>query len=285
MPLGAIAGGITGGPFIEHLGRKLTIQFTVLPFIIAWLLIAFANNVSMIFAGRALSGFCSGVASLALPVFLAETIQPKARGRLGLLPTAFGNIGILTCFIAGSYMNWPMLALLGATLPVPFLLLMFFIPETPRWFVAHNKKGNARKSLTWLRGKKIDVDPELKGLIRCQDNYVRRSNKTRCLELLEGHNLKPLLISMGLMFFQQFSGINAVIFYTVQIFKDAGSTIDGNICTIIVGMVNFVATFIATALIDRLGRKVCLELQIKSIRRFYINLYIVGLPCYREFDI
>lgn len=58
------------------------------------------------------------------------------------------------------------------------------------------------------------------------------------------------------MFFQQLSGINAVIFYTVSIFKDAGSTIDENLCTIIVGIVNFIATFIATMLIDRLGRKV-----------------------------
>jgi facilitated trehalose transporter len=64
-------------------------------FILAWVLIGFAYDVSMILIGRALSGFCVGVASLSLPVYLGETIQPEVRGSLGLLPTAFGNIGTL----------------------------------------------------------------------------------------------------------------------------------------------------------------------------------------------
>lgn len=93
MPLAGLAGGISGGPFIEYLGRKNTILFTAFPFIISWLLIALANNVIMVLAGRALSGFCVGIASLALPVYLGETVQPEVRGTLGLLPTAFGNIG------------------------------------------------------------------------------------------------------------------------------------------------------------------------------------------------
>lgn len=93
MPLAGLAGGISGGPLIEYLGRKNTILFTAIPFIISWLLIALASNVIMVLAGRALSGFCVGIASLALPVYLGETVQPEVRGTLGLLPTAFGNTG------------------------------------------------------------------------------------------------------------------------------------------------------------------------------------------------
>lgn len=93
MPLAGLIGGILGGPLIEYLGRKNTILATSIPFILAWLLIACGVNVFMIIAGRALTGFCVGVASLALPVYLGETIQPEVRGTLGLLPTAFGNIG------------------------------------------------------------------------------------------------------------------------------------------------------------------------------------------------
>lgn len=258
MPLAGLAGGISGGPFIEYLGRRNTILATAVPFIISWLLIACAVNVGMVLAGRALAGFCVGIASLSLPVYLGETIQPEVRGTLGLLPTAFGNIGILVCFVAGTYMDWSMLAFLGGALPVPFLILMFLIPETPRWYVSRNREERARKALVWLRGKEADVEPELKGLMRSQADSDRQATKNQFMELLKRNNLKPLSISLGLMFFQQFSGINAVIFYTVQIFKDAGSTIDGNICTIIVGVVNFIATFIATVLIDRLGRKVSL---------------------------
>jgi facilitated trehalose transporter len=211
--------------------------------------------------GRALSGFCVGIASLSLPVYLGETVQPEVRGTLGLLPTAFGNIGILLCFVAGKYMNWSELAFLGGALPVPFLVLMFLIPETPRWYVSRGREERARKALQWLRGKKADVEPELKGIVKSHCDAERHASKNAIFDLLKRSNLKPLLISLGLMFFQQLSGINAVIFYTVSIFKDAGSTIDENLCTIIVGLVNFIATFIATVLIDRLGRKMLLYIS------------------------
>lgn len=211
--------------------------------------------------GRALSGFCVGIASLSLPVYLGETVQPEVRGTLGLLPTAFGNIGILLCFVAGKYMDWSELAFLGGALPVPFLVLMFLIPETPRWYVSRGREERARRALQWLRGKKADVEPELKGIVKSHCDAERHASQNAIFDLLKRSNLKPLLISLGLMFFQQLSGINAVIFYTVSIFKDAGSTIDENLCTIIVGVVNFIATFIATILIDRLGRKMLLYIS------------------------
>ncbi|SPP74695.1 facilitated trehalose transporter Tret1 isoform X1 [Drosophila guanche] len=273
MPLAGLAGGIAGGPFIEYLGRRNTILATAIPFIVSSLLIACAVNVAMVLAGRFLAGFCVGIASLSLPVYLGETVQPEVRGTLGLLPTAFGNIGILLCFVAGTYMDWSMLAFLGAALPVPFLVLMFLIPETPRWFVSRGREERARKALTWLRGKEADVEPELKGLMRSQADADRQATQNKMLELLKRNNLKPLSISLGLMFFQQLSGINAVIFYTVSIFKDAGSTIDGNVCTIIVGVVNFLATFIATLLIDRAGRKILLYV---SNIAMIITLFVLG---------
>ncbi|EDW61315.2 uncharacterized protein Dvir_GJ20366, isoform B [Drosophila virilis] len=273
MPLAGLAGGIAGGPFIEYLGRRNTILATAVPFIVSWLLIACAVNVIMVLCGRFLAGFCVGIASLSLPVYLGETVQPEVRGTLGLLPTAFGNIGILLCFVAGTYMDWSMLAFLGASLPVPFLILMFLIPETPRWYVSRGREERARKALVWLRGKEADVEPELKGLMRSQADADRQATQNKMLELLKRSNLKPLSISLGLMFFQQLSGINAVIFYTVQIFQDAGSTIDGNVCTIIVGVVNFAATFIATILIDRAGRKVLLYV---SNVMMVLTLFVLG---------
>lgn len=166
------------------------------------------------------------------------------------------RIGILLCFVAGRYMDWSALAFLGGTLPVPFLIAMVLIPETPRWFVSKGKQERARKALQWLRGKKADVEPELKGIIKSHVDAEKHASSTGIMQLLKKCNLKPLSISLGLMFFQQLSGINAVIFYAEMIFIYAGTTIDKSICVIIVGVVNFIATFIATVLIDRLGRKV-----------------------------
>lgn len=153
-------------------------------------------------------------------------------------------------------MNWSYLAFLGGTLPIPFLLLMLIIPETPRWYVSRGRDEQARKALQWLRGKQADVEPELKGIIKSHTDSERQSSSNGVMQLLRRNNLKPLSISLGLMFFQQFSGINAVIFYAEKIFIDAGSSIDKSVCVIILGVVNFIATFVATVLIDRLGRKV-----------------------------
>lgn len=220
-----------------------------------------ATNVWLILVGRALGGFCVGIASLSLPVYLGETIQPEVRGTLGLLPTAFGNIGILLCFTAGMYLDWSPLAFLGATLPIPFLLLMFFIPETPRWYVAKGKTKRARKSLQWLRGKNADITEEFTAVEKTHIDSERNSSQSAIGEILKSSHIKPLFISLGLMFFQQMSGINAVIFYTTKIFEDAGSTIDSSLSTIIVGIVNFASTFVATTLIDRLGRKILLYIS------------------------
>lgn len=159
-------------------------------------------------------------------------------------------------FVFGKWLNWSELAYLGSTLPVPFLLLMLIIPETPRWFVSKGKDERARKALQWLRGKQADVEPELKGIIKTHTDSERHSSSNGLMQLLRRNNLKPLGISLGLMFFQQFSGINAVIFYAENIFIAAGSKIEGSTCSIILGIVNFIAIFIATVLIDRLGRKV-----------------------------
>ncbi|XP_066584242.1 facilitated trehalose transporter Tret1-like isoform X2 [Prorops nasuta] len=261
MPLSALFGGIAGGPCIEYLGRRNTILATALPFIGAWLLIALATNVSMILIGRALCGFCVGIASLSLPVYLGETIQAEVRGTLGLMPTAFGNTGILLCFAAGMYLDWRILALLGASLPIPFLALMFMIPETPRWYISKGKTKKARKSLQWLRGKETDITEELTMIEKMHVDSERNASQGALGELFKRNHIKPLLISLGLMFFQQMSGINAVIFYTVQIFRDAGSSVDENVSTIIVGVVNFISTFVAAAVIDKLGRKMLLYIS------------------------
>ncbi|KAF2895000.1 hypothetical protein ILUMI_11170 [Ignelater luminosus] len=270
VPLGALIGGLVGGQLIELMGRKHTILFTDILFIISWISIAVASNEWYLYVGRGIAGFSVGIASLALPVYLGETIQPEVRGTLGLLPTAFGNIGILICFLAGTYLSWRNLAWLGVVLPLPFLILTFLIPETPRWYISKGKEKRAYNSLQWLRSKEVNIQEEFSNLFNAQNEA---SPKYKVSELLKRANLRPLLISLGLMFFQQLSGITAVIYYTTDIFQMSGSTIDKNLCTIIVGIVNFVSTFIATILIDRLGRKVLLYISSVSM---IITLGILG---------
>ncbi|XP_057328213.1 facilitated trehalose transporter Tret1-like isoform X2 [Microplitis mediator] len=261
MPLSALFGGVFGGPLIEYIGRRNTILATSIPFMAAWIFIATASNVWLVLVGRALSGFSVGVISLVLPVYLGETLQPEVRGVLGLLPTACGNIGILICFVSGMYLNWSMLAYMGACIPVIYFLLGLLIPETPRWYVSKGKTKRARKSLEWLRGKSVDVSEELAAVEKTHLDSEKNSSSSSIGELFKPNHIKPLMISVGLMFFQQFSGINTVIFYSNKIFSESGSSIDTNISSIIIGIVNFSATFMATSVIDRLGRKILLYIS------------------------
>ncbi|CAG5095768.1 Similar to Tret1: Facilitated trehalose transporter Tret1 (Culex quinquefasciatus) [Cotesia congregata] len=261
MPLSALIGGIMGGPLIEYIGRRNTILSTAIPFMAAWLFIATATNVWLVLMGRALSGFSVGIISLVLPVYLGETLQPEVRGVLGLLPTACGNIGILICFTTGMYLNWSILAFFGACIPIIYFLLGLLIPETPRWYVSKGKTKRARKALEWLRGKSVDVTEELAAVEKTHLESEKESSTSSVGELFKPNHIKPLMISIGLMFFQQFSGINAVIFYSTKIFEESGSSIDKSISSIIIGVVNFVATFMATAVIDRLGRKILLYIS------------------------
>lgn len=118
----------------------------------------------------------------------------------------------------------------------------------------HPEKAHA--ALQWLRGSDTDIRTEMNEIKNT--HLLSTKYATKLKDLLGKAYLKPLLTSLGLMFFQQFSGVNAVIFYTVPIFKMSGSSIDPNLSTVIVGIVNIVATIGATLLIDRLGRKVLL---------------------------
>lgn len=256
MPLSALTGSIIGGYLIDALGRKMMILVCGPPFIMAWILIGSSVNVMMIYTGRVMGGLCVGLLTLSLPVYLGETIQPEIRGILGLLPTTFGNAGILVCYLVGTYANWWVLAYVGALVPLIFSTMMCFVPETPRWYISKDRVEDARSSLQWLRGSTSDVEYELEAI---QVNFEMASQESSSLkDIFNRSHIRPFLLSLGLMLIQQLSGINAVIFYTVSIFEMSGSTINGHLSTIIVGIVNLLATFIANALIDKLGRKILL---------------------------
>jgi len=149
------------------------------------------------------------------------------------------------------------------------------VPETPRYLISKGKGVEARSALQWLRGPGIDISYELADMETA--NVLNKKNKFKFKELFSMAYFKPLAISMGLMFAQQFSGINAVMFYSVTIFRDAGSSIDSNICTIILGIVNIMATIFSNTFIDRLGRKILL--YISSVGMI-ISLSVLGTYFY-----
>lgn len=254
LPLGAIVGSLLGGLMANYWGRRMAILMSFIPFLLSYVLIASASSLFMVLFGRSLSGIGLGVCSMAMPIYLGEALHPKVRGRLGVCATLLGNIGIMTCYIVGALTKWRKLAIAGAVMCLPYAVLMFLVPDTPRWYLIHGKEEKAIKSINWLSGNAGDAKEELEQMSREDSNEPLTRQ-----ELLQKKYVKPFCISISMMFLQQASGYSAVLFYTVMIFNASGSSLDSYVCTIITGAVNVVATLIASVLIDKLGRKVSLR--------------------------
>lgn len=260
MPSIALIGGIIGGVLISKKGRRFTIIIANILFAISWILITVANNIWWIYLGRLIVGIGVGLTSLVLPVYLAEILQAQFRGKFGLFPTAFGNGGILLCFILGSYLNWRILAIFGIICSIPFLYFTYkYLPETPNWFVSVNREKDAEKVLIIIR-QDTDVNDEINKL-RETLNDKNATETDSFMDIFKIEYRRAIFISISLMFFQQFSGINAIIYYAHTIFTLANSSVDEKFCTIIIGIVNFISAFIASSLIDKLGRKLLLYIS------------------------
>lgn len=285
LPLGAFFGSILGGVMLEKVGRKWSILYTMVPFIVSFMLIGFASNVWMIIWGRFLSGVCIGVDWMAIPVFLAETLTAPVRGLMGLMPFAFLNAGILFSYLMGKYFKWRALAHIGTALPIIAMFLMLLVKESPRYYVSIAAIPRARRCLEWLRGKKVNIEPELIEMIENKNASQKSANFLR--EIFTMPNFRPMIIVLGLMTIQQFTGFYAVIAYIVPIFQSAKMSMDPNNGAIIVGMGALFAVFVAAIVIDILGRKILLYVSLGAMIVALLSLgyYYLAMDLgYRIYD-
>ncbi|KAL9961390.1 hypothetical protein ACROYT_G030315 [Oculina patagonica] len=225
----------------------------VVPFELGWLLISYAPNRSMLYAGRIITGLACGTISLAVPVYIAEIVAARLRGMLGSVNQLAVTMGVLLSYVMGVLCKWRWLAFIGAIPPVLLLILMYSMPETPRWSLGKNRRSEALKALLWLRGPDVDIEEECLTIEATLD----RHEKPRLRDVLSPAIAKPLIISIGLMIFQQFCGINAVLFNAAHIFAVAGFS-NGKLVSIAVGLVQFVGTGLACLLMDKAGRRILL---------------------------
>ncbi|XP_042336410.1 solute carrier family 2, facilitated glucose transporter member 8 [Sceloporus undulatus] len=256
VTLGAAAGGILGGYIVDKLGRKLSLMFCAVPYVFGFAIIISAQNVWMLYLGRLLSGLASGVTSLVVPVYISEIAHSKVRGMLGSCVQLMVVTGILGAYVAGMALEWQWLAVLCSLPPCLMLGLMAFMPETPRFLLSQNQQTEAIASLQFLRGPLVDHEWE------CQQIEENTSEQEK-LSLAEFKNpaiYKPFLIGVTMMFFQQVSGINAIMFYAKTIFEEANFKNSGA-ASVIVGSIQVFFTAVAALIIDRTGRKVLLVIS------------------------
>ncbi|KFM79519.1 Facilitated trehalose transporter Tret1, partial [Stegodyphus mimosarum] len=238
----------------------------------SWLMIAYASSVEWIYAGRALSGFCSGMCNVAVPVYVLEIATIETRG---LLTSGFQiaiGLGIFITMALGAVVRWSWLAMSAAVINTSATCLMYFVPESPAWLVSKSKSLDAEKALKELRGKKSDYKTELREISK---TLVEQSaDGIRLRDILNPTLYKPLAIAITLMFFQMFCGINVFLTYTVEIFESSGSLINPSLGSIIFAAVLVLSASVSSILMDRAGRK---KLYITSGSCMILSLTVLGI--------
>ncbi|KAG8654654.1 hypothetical protein MANES_05G158900v8 [Manihot esculenta] len=267
-----MVGAIASGQIAEYIGRKGSLMIAAIPNIIGWLAISFAKDASFLYMGRLLEGFGVGIISYTVPVYIAEIAPQNLRGALGSVNQLSVTIGIMLAYLLGLFVQWRILAVLGILPCVVLIPGLFFIPESPRWLAKMGMTEDFEASLQVLRGFDTDISLEVNEIKRAVASTSRRTT-IRFAELKRRRFWLPLMIGIGLLFLQQLSGINGVLFYSSTIFASAGVS-NSNVATFGLGAIQVIATGVTTWLADKAGRRILL---IASSSGMTVSLLLVAV--------
>ena len=257
MMFGAAVGAVGSGWLSFKLGRKKSLMIGAILFVAGSLFSAAAPNVEILLISRVLLGLAVGVASYTAPLYLSEIAPEKIRGSMISMYQLMITIGILgaylsdTAFSYSGAWRW----MLGVII-IPAVLLLIgviFLPDSPRWFAAKRRFVDAERVLLRLRDTSAEAKREL--------DEIRESLKVKqsgwALFKENSNFRRAVFLGVLLQIMQQFTGMNVIMYYAPKIFELAGyaNTTEQMWGTVIVGLTNVLATFIAIGLVDRWGRK------------------------------
>ncbi|MET0909712.1 MAG: sugar porter family MFS transporter, partial [Ilumatobacteraceae bacterium] len=283
VTLGALFGALVAGELADRWGRRITILFAAGLFTIGAVIEATAPGPPVLVVGRLVVGFGVGVASVAAPLYAAEMAPAHLRGRFVSMYQLAITIGIFIAYAVDQALtnsdSWR--AMLGIS-AVPALLLlvaMWPMPESPRWLLKRDRRGDAVGALT-----KVDPDTDVDlWIAESEAALAADSDQASWGELFSPSLRRPLMIGIGLAVFQQITGINAIIYYANQIFGAAGFSTpqeQAAATTWAIGAVNVLATLIAVVYVDRFGRKPLLQIGLVGMT---LSLTVVGI-CFLSLD-
>lgn len=274
--VGAMVGSVLSGSFADYFGRRKMLIVTALIFVIGTLGSAFAHTLTILYISRLCVGIAIGIASFTAPLYISEISPPNYRGALVSLNQLAITVGIMLAYIvdyslAGSQL-WRWMFGLGVIPAIILFFGMMFLPESPRWLFFRNHIDQARKTLQKIRGSN-DVEMELQeiksSLITHGDWKV----------FFQKWMWPAIFIAFGLGFFQQFGGINTIIYYAPTVFEMAGfhGAVGAILATAGIGLVNVSFTVVALFLIDHWGRR---PLLIIGLIGMIIALSVMSLSFY-----
>jgi len=258
--IGCLFGAGGAGTLSDRFGRKRILLAAATLFGLSSIGTALPHNLHQFAIARLIAGMAIGVASVLAPMYIAEISPPEIRGRL----VSLNQMAIVTGVVSAFCVNWTLSSigdsswrLMFAAAAVPslaFLVALLFVPESPRWLSRAGYTDKAMSVLRKVSGAHAEAEAR-----EIQRSLAEESGTLR--EILAPHLRRPLFIAISLAILSQVTGINTVTYYGAILFKDhaghgnATSALGANL---IVGVVNFLCTIVAIAVIDRVGRKVLL---------------------------
>ncbi len=259
--VGTVIGALGAGQVGQRLGSRETLRITAVLYVVSALGCGLAWNWPAFMAFRFIGGLGIGASSVLAPVYIAELAPAKLRGRLvaafqlnvvfGVMAAYISNYAIRTMHLGAAEWRWQVGV---ATAPaLVFLALLFGIPRSPRWSVSKNRMDEA---LTVL---KMIGEPNPEAELADIQAAVAQEHATAHEPVFQWKYRYPLFLAITIGAFNQFAGINAILYYLNDIFAAAGfSQISSDQQAIAIGTTNFLFTIVGMALIDKLGRKTLL---------------------------
>jgi sugar porter (SP) family MFS transporter len=264
--IGAMIGAIVGGAVADQIGRRATLVWAAGIFIVGSLLAPLATSTVVLIVARAIIGLGIGFTSVTAPVYVSELAPPQSRGMLiGLYQFAL-TLGIaladLVGYLLAAQQSWRLMFGLAVVPTVFFLIVILTVPESPRWLFAHAREKDAETvllSYTDAMGAKQFLADIREGL---------KTPVEQKWSALWGPAVRgSLFVAVGLTVLQQVTGINTIIYYGPRIFALAGSASRSSaiFATLLVAIVNVIATVVGIMLVDRLGRKPLLYVGVSGM--------------------
>jgi len=291
--VGCILGVAFAGEMSDRFGRKKSLIFSGLLFSVSVLGCALSGSNSELVIFRLIGGIGVGVASMLSPLYISEVSPARIRGRMVALYQFAITVGILSAYFANALMLnlsesissldpsgiWHKIFVaevwrgMFGTEIIPallFLIILFFVPSSPRWLVSKNREEEAGRILEKINHREF----ARKELAFIKD-AVSREEKGAWSVLLHKGIRVALFAGMGLAILSQFTGINAIIYYGPRIMEEAGIKLSDALGgQVIIGIVNVLATIFAIMKIDQFGRK---KLMIGGITGMFFSLIAVGV--------
>jgi MFS transporter, SP family, arabinose:H+ symporter len=254
---GAMAGNLAAGPLSDRWGRRTVLLLTAVLFLASSLAAALTTNFTLFIIARIAGGLSVGAAILIAPMYIAEIAPARSRGSLVSVNQLMIVIGISISFFSNYFLlslgadSWRWMLGVQSVPAALYFVLLYLVPESPRWLMGHGRGADARRVLDAVHGPGAAQEFDL-----IKASLADQPRRSGARELLSPRLRRMMLFGLGIAFFQQATGINAIFYYLPTIFARAGGGLSTSFAqSVLVGLVNLGMTFVAIWLIDRVGRR------------------------------